>query len=278
MDTRKIVIGSAQFGLKYGISNSKGKTQIKEVDKILTFCNLNGIDSIDTAYAYGESEEVLGKLNVNNFKIISKFIPESTSVTSIENQIDTSLKRLKIECIYAYLAHRPLEVSSADWRLLNKLKAEGKFKKIGFSFNEPSEIDYIIKRGFIPDIIQAPFNYLDNRFEEKLRLLKDDYKVEIHTRSVFLQGLFFTDPNSLSPFFNPLKEELVKISKLDKKAGSLLKFVISKDFIDKVVVGSNNLKQLEHNINEIEDAPNLDLILNKNFPSECLIPSKWPIS
>ena len=278
MHTKKIVIGSAQFGLKYGISNTKGKTQINEVDEILTFCNLNGIDSIDTAYAYGESEKVLGKLNVSNFKIISKFIPQSKSIPSIENQLNTSLKRLKIEYLDAYLAHRPLEVTAADWRLLNKLKAAGKFKKIGFSFNEPSEVDSILKRGFIPDIIQVPFNYLDNRFEEKIRMLKVDYKVEIHTRSVFLQGLFFTDPNSLSPFFNPLKKELVKISRLDKKAGSLLKFVISKDYIDKVVVGLNNLKQLEHNINEIENALNLDIIFNKNFPPECLIPSKWPIS
>jgi aryl-alcohol dehydrogenase-like predicted oxidoreductase len=276
--TKKIIIGSAQFGLKYGISNTKGKTQINEVDEILSFCNLNGIDSIDTAYAYGESEKVLGKLNISNFKIISKFIPQSKSIPSIENQLDTSLKRLKIEYLDAYLAHRPLEVSAADWRLLNKFKAAGKFKKIGFSFNEPWEVDSVIKRGFIPDIIQAPFNYLDNRFEEKLRMLKDNYKVEIHTRSVFLQGLFFTDPNSLSTFFNPLKKELVKISKLDKKAGSLLKFVLSKDYIDKVVVGSNNLKQLEQNINEIEDAPNLDIIFNKNSSSECLIPAKWPIS
>tara|TARA_Y100001958_G_scaffold159984_1_gene164882 strand:+ start:1903 stop:2736 length:834 start_codon:yes stop_codon:yes gene_type:complete len=277
LNTNKIIIGSAQFGSKYGISNSEGRTQIGEVDKILKFCNFYGIDSIDTAYAYGNSEEVLGKFDINSFKIISKFIPESTTIPSIETQINSSLKRLNIEFFYAYLAHRPLEVNLDDWILLNNFKKLGKIKKIGFSFNEVFEVDEILKKGFVPDIVQAPFNYLDYRFENKLKFLKEKYNIEIHTRSVFLQGLVFMNIDKLSSFFDPLKKDLKQISRLKNKAGSLLKFVTSKNFIDKVVVGSNNLKQLKNNIIKIENAQNLKPIINSNFPSKCLIPSKWPI-
>jgi len=258
--------------MKYGISNQNTETNSQEVKEILNFCNLNKIDSIDTAFAYGKSEEVLGQCDLGKFKITSKF----TSQNSIEKQFSLSLRRLKLKNIYAYLAHQPREVSTSDWSFLNKLKDQSKVKKIGFSFNETSEVDQIMKNGFIPDIVQVPFNYLDNRFEDKIKELKSKYNVEIHTRSAFLQGLFFMNPNTLSTFFNPLKNDLKHISNFDNKAGSLLKYVISKDFIDKVVIGVNNLSQLEQNINQMQTAQILDPIVSGNTLNECLNPSKWP--
>ena len=258
--------------MKYGISNQNTETNSQEVKEILNFSNLNKIDSIDTAFAYGKSEEVLGQCDLGKFKITSKF----TSQNSIEKQFSLSLRRLKLKNIYAYLAHQPREVSTSDWSFLNKLKDQSKVKKIGFSFNETSEVDQIMKNGFIPDIVQVPFNYLDNRFEDKIKELKSKYNVEIHTRSAFLQGLFFMNPNTLSTFFNPLKNDLKHISNFDNKAGSLLKYVISKDFIDKVVIGVNNLSQLEQNINQMQTAQILDPIVSGNTLNECLNPSKWP--
>ena len=70
----RISLGTAQFGLDYGISNKSGKIEPKEVDKILSFAKKNGIKSIDTAQAYGESETVLGKYDINKLSSIISFI------------------------------------------------------------------------------------------------------------------------------------------------------------------------------------------------------------
>jgi len=84
------------------------------------------------------------------------------------------------------------------------------------------------------------------------------------------------NPNTLPTFFNPLKNDLKHISNFDNKGGSLLKYVISKEFIDKVVIGVNNLSQLEQNINQMETTKILDPIVSENYLKECLNPSKWP--
>ena len=272
MYKNKIALGSAQFGMNYGISNNSGETDPSEVGRILKCCVENNIDSIDTAFAYGRSEEVLGNFDLTRFKIITKF----TSQNSVEFQFSESTKRLKLRNIYAYLSHRPLAVRDKDWQFLIQLRESKQVKKIGFSFYEPSEIDEIIKRGFIPDIIQIPFNYLDKRFENKVKELKTTYNTEIHARSVYLQGLFFMDPKTLSPFFNPIRENLERIFNLENKAGCLLNHVISQHFIDKAVIGVNTLDHLKDNLNQLKNSAELQPITVDDSLISFINPLKWP--
>ncbi|MFH1119630.1 MAG: aldo/keto reductase [Bacteroidota bacterium] len=273
----KIGLGSVQFGLNYGISNSSGITEPKEVARILDYARSTGIELIDTAFGYGCSEEVLGKSDLQGFNIVSKFLP-ATKEYSVENQINTSLKRMQVSQFYGLLAHRPEDVvlHPEIWEYLVGLKNNKVVRKIGFSFNTPEEADRVLGYGFIPDLIQVPFNYLDHRFLNIILLLKAK-GCEIHTRSTFLQGLFFTDVNTLDGFFDEAKPAILELHKHGPALpGLLLKYCLRKTFIDKVILGVNTQKQLSENIGSIKLDGNLGEP-EVEIKHEILTPSKWPV-
>ncbi len=272
----KIGLGTVQFGLDYGISNKDGRTSSDEVSRILKFALQQGLDTIDTASAYGDAEKVLGENDLSGFRIISKFItpPKNEKISS---QLHQSLKRLNQDNLYGYLAHRPLDLieNPSQWNELNNLKAQGLVKKIGFSFNEPSEIAQALKSGFIPDLIQIPFNYFDSRFKEQIISLKDK-GCEIHTRSTFLQGLFFINPDELHSFFNEVKPIIENLQNSYKSlSGSLLRYVTELTFIDKVIIGVESSAQLKTNLETLDSSEVLPKLM-QNISDKILIPSGWP--
>jgi aryl-alcohol dehydrogenase-like predicted oxidoreductase len=276
--TGKIGLGTVQFGIPYGISNKSGQTSVAEVTSILNYAKEKGIDVLDTASAYGTSEEVLGQNNLEYFNIVSKFLIQNNE-QNISTQLHASLKLLNINSLYGYLAHRALDVVNNPelWDELNKFKEKGFIKKIGFSFNEINEMEAVLAAGFTPDIIQIPFNYLDNRFQTYMLDLKSK-GCEIHTRSPFLQGLFFSDTSDLNPFFDEIKPILTQLQEYGNELpGMLLKHCIEKPFVDKVIFGVNTLAQLQENIKSMMNAKNLPLNERKVNES-ILIPSKWPNS
>lgn len=273
----KIGIGSVQFGLPYGISNTTGQTPPEEVSKIFDVAFSNGIHIIDTASGYGTSEAVIGMSHSNRFAIVSKFMPPEGD-ESIEVQLEQSLSKLKVDSLYGYLAHRPLELlnNKKVWEELVALKAAKKIQKIGFSLNTPDEYYQLKTAGFSPDLVQVPFNYFDTRFKEILIALKAE-GCEIHTRSAFLQGLFFTDVAKLSPFFDELKPKLNYLHQQyeDNLQGALLHYVMQQEFIDVVIMGVENATQLENNIHSLENAPNLEP-LNSVYSEQIVMPMYWP--
>lgn len=273
----KIGLGSVQFGLPYGISNKTGQTTPEEVEKIFQVAFSNGINIIDTASGYGSSEEVIGMLNNNRFKVVSKFMPVEGN-ESIGIQLEKSLSKLKIDNLYGYLAHRPLELLNHKkiWEELLALKASKRIKKIGFSLNSPEEYYQLKAAGFSPDLVQVPFNYFDTRFKEILVSLKEE-ECEIHTRSAFLQGLFFTDVAKLSPFFDELKPKLSFLQDRynNNLQGALLSYVMQQKFIDVVIIGVENSIQLKNNIQSLKNAPDLEP-LNCIYSEQKVMPMYWP--
>jgi aryl-alcohol dehydrogenase-like predicted oxidoreductase len=273
----KIGLGSVQFGMSYGVSNYSGQTSSKEVTKILNHASELGITVIDTAIVYGNAEKVLGSNDLNKFKIISKFMPSKGNDT-IETQLTKSLSDLNIESLYGYLAHRPISLvdNPNDWEELLILKQKKRIYKIGFSLNEPYELALLIQKGMIPDLIQVPYSYFDNRFKEILKDLKSK-GCEIHTRSTFLQGLFFSDVKKLSSFFDDVKQSISNLQTnfTNNLSSVLLKYVLSLDFIDVVIMGVVNKEQLINNLHDINMAPILDS-LNTKFPDSIIMPSNWP--
>lgn len=272
----KLGLGTVQFGLNYGISNKYGITSMKEVGRILEYSREIGINVIDTAFGYGMSEEVLGNFGVSDFKLVSKFVP-ATPEYSIREQIKLSFKRLKVGHLYGLLAHRPLDLLDKPeiWEFLESIKSSAKVKKIGFSFNSTEEIDMVLGKKYIPDLIQVPYNYLDHRFESYMIDLKNN-GCEIHSRSAFLQGLFFMIPESLGNFFDEIKPTLENLQSNGRALpGMLLKYCLQKPFIDKVILGVNNCKQLTENINSLRDTEQLTEtpICTNN---DILTPTKWP--
>lgn len=272
----KIGLGSVQFGLNYGISNNSGITAPNEVKIILDYARGAGIGLIDTAFGYGSSEEVLGSAGIEEFQIVSKFLP-ATAEFSIKKQVHLSIQRLRVDKLYGLLAHRPDDVASNPeiWDYLLELKQNNLVQKIGFSFNTPVEADIILSKGFTPDLIQVPFNYFDRRFATIMEHLSG-LGCEIHTRSTFLQGLFFVDTKNLSGFFDQVKPLLNRLQENGNALpGLLLNHCLQFPFIDKVILGVNNKEQLSQIIESVNKPGSLD---NKEFiiNPEILTPSKWP--
>jgi aryl-alcohol dehydrogenase-like predicted oxidoreductase len=273
----RIGLGTVQFGAHYGISNSTGKTASEEVSAILEFAANLTIQIIDTASGYGDAEKVLGKNDIKNFRVVSKFLPPSQKGT-IQNQFSSSLQDLGVASLYGYMAHRPLDVLNdpAQWLELLRLKEKGLIAKIGFSLNAPSELDGLLAHEMRPDIVQVPFNYFDNRFYNHFARLKE-IGCEIHTRSTFLQGLFFVSPENLHEFFKPVKPV---IKDLQKKYGDLLplyllKYVHDQPLVDCVIVGTETVEQLRSNLKFL----NLSTALPEfkiSVPDEILMPMYWP--
>lgn len=274
--SEKLGLGTVQFGLSYGISNTGGQTPQDEVSRILAIALQNNITMLDTASAYGNAEAVLGEAGITGFKVVSKFMTPAEGET-ITSQLEASLTYLGQDALYGYLAHRPEEllVKPQLWEELESLKAKELVQKTGFSLNRTEELEALLDKGMVPDLIQVPYNYLDNRFENLMKQLHDK-GCEVHTRSAFLQGLFFRDAQTLPAFFDAAKPVLAELQRSEESlSGRLLNYVLEKPFIDKVIIGVENAQQLQQNLNDIQGAPSLQ----KNevvIPENIIIPATWP--
>ncbi|MCC8358756.1 aldo/keto reductase [Salinimicrobium sediminilitoris] len=276
MIKNKIGLGTVQFGLPYGISNTKGQTSPQEVKNILELAKREGIDLLDSASAYGNAEEILGKNDLQSFRVVSKFLPAAAG-KKIEEQLDQTLNNLGKNSLYAYLAHKPLHLlgSPGEWERLQEFQQKEKIQKIGYSLNEPEELERLLDAGLMPDLVQVPYNYFDRRFEDQIVELRKN-GCEIHTRSAFLQGLFFKDPEELPEYFQDVKLTIQELQEQKESlAGKLLKFVLERSFIDRVIVGVENSNQLQHNLQSVSaegKLPELSKVISENI----LIPSRWP--
>ena len=145
----RLALGTVQFGLPYGVANKSGQVSQNEAKSMLRIASENGIDTLDTAIAYGESEECLGCVGVKNFKMVTKLpsIPDGCLDISvwIHEQVTSSLSRLGVEKLYGFLLHKPEDLLGTDgpelYRALDSLKEKGLVKKIGVSIYSPNELE-----------------------------------------------------------------------------------------------------------------------------------------
>lgn len=273
---QKIGLGTVQFGIPYGISNKSGQTPASEVSSILRIAQENQIRFIDTASAYGNAEKVLGQNDLSSFKVVSKFLPPQKGKL-VQAQLKQSLEHLQLSSLYGYLAHRPRHLAEnlPIWEELRSLKEKKILKKIGVSLNEPDELERLLDKQIHPDIIQVPFNYLDRRFKDLMISMKEN-GCEIHSRSTFLQGLFFMNLDKLDPYFNDLIPLIMELQQnIDNLPGALLKFVLEQPFIDRVIIGVENRNQFIQNLESISTLSSLPE-LAKKIDESILIPSNWP--
>lgn len=255
---KKLALGSAQFGLNYGVANQHGKVGDLEIATILDEARIQGIDTLDTAIAYGDSEQRLGKLGVSSWQVISKLPEVPANIADIlswvEQSVNQSLERLQIGQLYGLLLHRPEQLlgfqGKALYHSLNLIKEQGLVKKIGVSIYNPTELELLCDK-FSFDLIQSPFNVLDRNLEKSGWLYKlKKSGVEIHVRSVFLQGLLLMNSSNRPAYFNrwnPLWdqwEQWLVDTKLTPLQGCL-GYVLSNPDIDRVIVGVDSLKQLQ---------------------------------
>ena len=192
----KLALGTAQFGLTYGIANQKGQIKFSEANKILELAKNSNIDLIDTAIAYGDSEKVIGNIGIKDFKFVSKLpaLPKNCADINswVEENVQSSLMYLGVPSLYGILVHRSENFFGNSGKklidALKMIKSNGLVKKIGVSIYDPSECEQVMNLTRI-DIVQAPLSIVDRRLIASGWLSKlHSEEIEIHTRSVLLKG------------------------------------------------------------------------------------------
>ncbi|OFZ80470.1 MAG: hypothetical protein A2583_14295 [Bdellovibrionales bacterium RIFOXYD1_FULL_53_11] len=247
-------IGTAQFGMKYGISNKDGQTPAHEVKNILTLAAQNGIRTLDTAHAYGSSEEALGCAleEGHPFSIVTK-TPVAAGADPGAG-LEQSLSRLKQKSIDGLLVHDPARLLSPEgpglFKKLQEYKNRRLVKKIGVSVYTGGEIDRILDVYPI-DLIQLPASIFDQRLIRSGHLAKlKKAGIEVHARSIFLQGLIFIPPSNLPAHFAPAKNTLLSFHEFLEKnnmapAHAAISFICGITGIDAAICGVNNHLQLQ---------------------------------
>ncbi len=264
-DLSKIALGTVQFGMKYGVTNYTGQVNVKEVRSILDFARNNQICTLDTAAVYGASEDVLGLVGVSDFSVITKISKNKdgtkNDVSWVRHEILESLNRLKLDSVHGVLIHNANQLldENADFVYAELLKAkeEGVINNIGVSVYTPNEATKITQRYDI-DIIQLPFNLFDKRMIVSGVLSEIFEKgVEIHARSIFLQGLLLMNPTQRLERFGKWEQlwkrwdawvEDTQLSPLQ----ICLAYVLNFREISKIVLGVESTRQLDEIINNSE--------------------------
>lgn len=264
---KKIVLGTAQFGLDYGISNQAGMVTLEEMAEILDFCRIQGLDCLDTAAGYGESEHRLGQFDLTPFKIITKLIGAG--------ELALSLEKLRVGKVYGLMFHREDEVTDTAYARFVAYKQQGMTEKIGVSVYSPQCLAEIIDRYEI-DLVQLPLNLLDQRFVPMLSLLHQR-GIEVHTRSAFLQGLLLMNPEQVHPYFDAIKPKLSTLPQ--PRLAHALRFCLAQECVDKIVVGCTSLRELQEIVQS--SSASLDAIDYTSFQiseEQYINPSLWNIT
>ena len=286
----KLGLGTAQFGLNYGIANSSGQPNLSEVRSILQFAHSKGIELIDTAAAYGSSEVAIGGSGeADAFKIVTKIPKLTPNSLSVTESLNYSCQKLKVERVYGLLFHHVDDLLGPHgknlWKDALELKKSGLVTKIGASIYSPDQVDSLLTH-FRPDLIQVPLNLFDQRLIHggQLKKLKS-FGVEIHVRSVFLQGVLLMDPKNLPDF---LGDAAPPLKKLQARAEALglsplqfsLGFVLGLPEVDCVIVGVDGLVQFQQILDQIESLGTgiqIDRPIDFAVQSERVInPVLWP--
>lgn len=287
--SNKLALGTVQFGLDYGISNQLGKTERIEVKKILQLALDSGIDLLDTASLYGNSEEVIGSSGrADKFFIVTKTPHFSgdkitnTDIQQLEESFFYSIDNLKTKP-YGLLVHNADDLLKPKgfmlYEKLKDLKNKGHVIKIGVSVYDPEQCNKILDVYDI-DLVQLPMNIYDQRFLKcgSLDLLKKK-GIEIHVRSVFLQGILLLKklPRGFEEVQDTHDKFLILCNKMGQSQLSVaLSFIAAFSQVDKLIIGVNNAKQLKQILRN--DCCGIDL---SKFEELCIDqghiinPSKW---
>ena len=254
----KLILGTAQFGLNYGINNNVGNISAEDCNSILSRALKSGVDTLDTAEVYGNAHQLIGKFHKRNdnskFKIITK-LPIIYKKNSIVNKVVDYLDILNVKNLEILMFHSFESFcnnSNSIDSILN-LKSKGLIKNIGVSIYTNKELELLLDMDLI-DAIQLPFNLLDNFSVrgELIKKLKQRGKI-IHSRSSFLQGLFFKNTDDKNLIVQQLKKSLLELNQITNDLECsmeelALSYCVSQKEIDKVIVGVESLSQLRSNL------------------------------
>ncbi|MDH4157955.1 MAG: aldo/keto reductase [candidate division Zixibacteria bacterium] len=261
----RLGLGTVQFGADYGISNVQGQSSFAQAREILAEAHRQGIAFIDTSPAYGVGEEVVGRClpGGHAFKIVTKTPVLGTAALTdddamvVKSSFYRSLQRLGQESLYALLVHRTDDLLARDgellWDVMSDLKKWGLVEKIGVSVYSGDQIDRLLAR-FPIDIVQVPLNVFDQRLIRSGHLARlQKRNVEIHARSIFLQGLLLMPLDDVPAYFRPVYPKLAAWRNRLREHG-LSPAAAAENFARSVpeptcfILGVNDKQQLTENI------------------------------
>ena len=291
----KYILGTAQFGLDYGVSNNNGKINDEEIIRILKCANNCGVEYLDTANVYGDSETKIGQLSAltKKFKLITKTAHTKLSNSAKENiqlinhELNQSLKKMQRRHVDILLIHNVEDILSDDgaeiYQSLEKIKSSGLTKKIGVSVYDVEELVEVISK-YSVDIVQFPLNVFNQTFHRSGILTEIKIKgVELHARSVFLQGLLLMQRSHIDAYFEPIKPVISEYLEFLEKVNlnpveGALNYVKQVQEVDAVIFGVQDCNQLIETVHSLESkAVTVDYkdfaILEKNM----INPSMWEV-
>ncbi len=286
----KIALGTVQFGIDYGVNSPDGQVQPKEVEDILAYAQSQGIELLDTAPTYGNSEQVLGEIGVRKFKVVTKtrhfnnYEIDGNSANLIEHDFFHSLKSLNKRSVYGVLMHNANDLLQLDSQILfsrlDDLKQQKKIKKIGVSVYDHIQLQSILEN-FDIDMVQIPFNIFDRRMTDSGMLAELQRRgIEVHARSIFLQGLLLMSKQNRPRKFKQwdglweIWHEWLNDNQITALEASL-RFAVSMPEISRVLVGVDTKDQLKEIVNAYDGhLPNIPAELYTNDVN-LLNPSNW---
>jgi aryl-alcohol dehydrogenase-like predicted oxidoreductase len=273
----KLGLGTVQFGQAYGVSNTMGQVSPEDVRTILKRAATAGMRVLDTAANYGEAETVLAKQDTRPFRIVTKTASAKNGVDAVIARARQSAQTLDADTL---LVHAAADLQDETlWPALQKLKSDGVFARIGISAYASDDPAALAER-FKPDVMQLAISVLDQRLirDGTLARLKD-LRVEVHARSIFLQGLLFMDrlPEKLrpaAPALAVIKEQIARAGATPLAAA--LAFVLSRPEIDVALVGVTQPMELEEIVETAaHPAPVMDWRTLALEDEIALTPSRW---
>lgn len=301
----KLTLGTAQLGSHYGIANKTGIPTREESLQIIDYAICHGIDSLDTALGYGNSEVLIGEyIEHQRLKNAGKIPSVTTKIPSVRSNnlltfneryhfikktILDSLARLKLSQLDICLLHDPLDMivhHGESVQHLIEFKKNHLIKKIGVSVYDPKEVETAIELDCF-DVIQVPINILDQRLIETGLLKKlSGSNITIYGRSIYLQGLLLMSPSKLPNYLKDAKGPLEDIEKLSIESGlSVMEIAILyiRDLpeISKIIIGCETINQLKQNLQIINLPPLTENILKeikeiyRGLPEKIIDPRKW---
>lgn len=292
----RLGLGSAQFGQDYGISNRDGRPTEAEVASILARAVEAGFGYLDTAAGYADAETLIGRHlpGDHQLRIVTKLPPVAADAITADHgkmmlaTLAASLEKLRASRVYGVLIHEARDLAKPGWQYLVDALREARARTwtagIGVSVYDEGDLALAESR-FTPNIVQLPFNALDRRLASSGWLTRlRAAGVEIHARSLFLQGLLLMPPTTLPSFFAPIRGTFANLhaawaaERLTPLSGCL-RSVLCHAAIDTAIVGVNRL----HELSEIEAAVNEltedgELAPVAAVDAFYLDPRRWPSS
>ena len=252
----KLGLSAAQFGLDYPVANPRGRSAEVEVGDMLQIATRAGVRLLDTVLGGGRTERVIGELLPRPcpFRIVVKTARCDRGPDYIEAEARASLARLGMKRAHAILVEQSGDLFSphgeAMWTRLKSLRDEGLFDRVGVSVYA-SDDPVGVARRFRPDIVQAPASLLDQRLIINGALAEmANMGIEVHLRSIFLQGLLFLPPDRVPVALQSASRGLSRVRRMIAEGRSdplqaALGFALARPEAATVIVGVTNAAELQ---------------------------------